>query len=117
MKEWFIEKIAGVVDGVKFVSLTVPLRGCCELRLNDDGVADLRRMYVAEECQRQGIGTALFERSVQEAREAGCHSLCFSVRRANSVAIQFYTNFGAHTFGGDKDDLFMTVYWEGAAAL
>jgi ribosomal protein S18 acetylase RimI-like enzyme len=44
--------------------------------------------------QRQGIGSALLKRGLQEARQQQCHRLWLITTNDNEPAIQFYQRFG-----------------------
>jgi GNAT superfamily N-acetyltransferase len=51
------------------------LAGCVCLRRVSEGLAEIKRMYVRPEQRRKGIGRALVEAAIAEAREGGCTRL------------------------------------------
>jgi GNAT superfamily N-acetyltransferase len=63
--------------------------GCVALRDLGDGVGEVKRMYVADDARGRGVGWALAERILAEAREAGHARLRLdtSVRQAEAIAL------------------------------
>jgi len=55
----------------------------------------LEDLVVREPVRRLGIGSKLFERVVQEAREAGVKRMGWQVLDWNDPAIRFYKKYGA----------------------
>ncbi len=55
---------------------------------------DLSQLYVAPEWRGQGIGRALIEASVSEARLAGCAEMTLGVHPANPRALSVYERAG-----------------------
>jgi GNAT superfamily N-acetyltransferase len=47
--------------------------GCGALRLIAPGVAEIKRMYLRPDARGRGLGWALLDRLVAEARSQGCH--------------------------------------------
>lgn len=108
-----VRVIVGEVDGVDFADITVPGKGCLEVRL-DGAIAGLRAMYVAPEFRRQGIGTALFRSAVYAARVREKVALNWTVRKTNTDALAFYLKQGAARCYEDPLDWWMSVNFEGA---
>ena len=68
------------------------LMGFALLRTLD--VAELLLIGTDECCRGQGIGSALMERLLKEAAEAGCPSLMLEVREHNLQAVRLYEKYG-----------------------
>jgi len=67
------------------------LVACVVLRPVGSGKIRMRQLIVAEQCQRQGIGTALVARSESFARELGFQEM---VMHARETAVAFYERLG-----------------------
>ena len=63
------------------------------LHLAPYGVADLG-MLVAAGWRGRGVGTALLDEAVRQAREAGAHKIALQVWPHNTAAIALYERFG-----------------------
>lgn len=61
-------------------------------------VAELKRMHVNPEHQRQGVGSALFERIVDAARDAGYETFVLTTTDRQSAAHTFYEDRGFELF-------------------
>jgi GNAT superfamily N-acetyltransferase len=72
----------------------------------------LEDLYVAEGARGSGLGRALLDRAVQEARERGCRRVELDVNEANETAQRLYGSFGfsatANTYGAR--DLYMRLH-------
>ena len=64
-------------------------------------------IWVAEGRRRAGVGSALMERAVEEARAAGTRSLVLETQSCNAPAIRFYRKNGFALIGFD-----LTAYSE-----
>lgn len=62
--------------------------------LHDVGVARLERMYVIEPFQRQGIGTRLVQRAMQEAQRLGYRRVVLDVIADRATALKLYEHAG-----------------------
>ena len=60
-------------------------------------------MYVAPEEAGRGIGRALLDRLVAEARLAGIELLVLTVTDGNKTATRLYERAGFHSFGVEPD--------------
>jgi RimJ/RimL family protein N-acetyltransferase len=69
------------------------LAGDLGLHLAPYGVADLG-MLVAAGWRGRGVGTALLDEAVRQAREAGAHKIALQVWPHNTAAIALYERFG-----------------------
>jgi GNAT superfamily N-acetyltransferase len=68
------------------------------------GVAEIVRMSVARDLRRQGIGSALLRRLLEEARAAGLQKIILETTSTWADAIAFYKRHGfrpTHVRGGD----------------
>ncbi len=68
--------------------------GCCALFDRGDGSAELKRMIVAEEYRRQGVGEALLRGAEAEAARRGIASLLLEVGIRNEAAFTMYRRAG-----------------------
>lgn len=70
---------------------------------------EIERIYVNDEQQGRGVGKALLDFAVKEARRQGCDAVWLGVWEKNPKAIQFYERqgfvpFGSHLFQIGSDD-------------
>jgi len=64
---------------------------------------EIRRIYVVQEYIGKGVGKALMQAAIQEARQKGCDSVWLGVWEKNPRAIEFYKKWdfkevGSHVF-------------------
>ena len=71
------------------------------LQVLDEG--HIHNIAVAEQARRQGIGRALLEAVISEARALGIKSLTLEVRSQNNAAISLYKKLGFETRGLRKN--------------
>ena len=62
----------------------------------ESGVARFRKFATRPDCQRQGVGTHLLNRVIEEARNLGAHTLWCDARLS---AADFYRRFGMEPEG------------------
>ena len=70
----------------------LPLRG---------GVCELRKMYLAPEVRRQGLGKRLLERTLERARALGFRRVELETAGCLVEAINLYTRYGFHPVESD----------------
>ena len=68
--------------------------GCIALRLIGEGIAELKRMYVRPQFRSMGIGRALCERLIQEARQRGYRFLRLDTADTLLEAQRLYLSLG-----------------------
>jgi putative acetyltransferase len=68
--------------------------GCAALRPIDEGVCELKRMYVLPEYRGQGVGKALAKALIQEARQTGYQLMRLDTGNFLTVAINLYETLG-----------------------
>lgn len=81
----------------------------------------IANVAVSKNCRRSGIGQALVEKAILEAKENNCSFISLEVRKSNSAAIALYEKNGFSTVGERKNfysdptenALIMTKYFEG----
>jgi ribosomal protein S18 acetylase RimI-like enzyme len=70
----------------------------------ENGVAEIVRMSVARDVRRQGIGSAVLRRLLEDARAAGFRKIILETTSTWNEAIAFYERHGfheTHIRGGD----------------
>jgi ribosomal protein S18 acetylase RimI-like enzyme len=68
--------------------------GCVAVRKIDDGVAELKRMYVKPDFQRMGIGENLLKMSISFAREKGFDVIKLDTLNTMKPAMNLYAKHG-----------------------
>ncbi|MDR0528147.1 MAG: carbonate dehydratase [Zoogloeaceae bacterium] len=68
--------------------------GCVGLLTLSDGVCEMKRMYVAPERQRQGVGSALAMRAIRAAQEMGFTRLVLDAAPSMRMAVKLYREMG-----------------------
>lgn len=78
--------------------------GCLQLLGPDtEGEIELAILAVAEEHQGRGIGTALVERAIAEAREQGLRTMRVGTSSADISNLRFYQRRGFRMLGIERD--------------
>jgi len=67
---------------------------CVAVRKIDDGVAELKRMYVKPEFQRMGIGENLLKLSISFAKEKGYKTIKLDTLNTMKPAMNLYAKHG-----------------------
>ena len=60
---------------------------------------EIERIYSLEEYIGRGIGKALMQAAIDDAKQRGCNSIWLGVWEQNSRAINFYKKWGFHEVG------------------
>jgi GNAT superfamily N-acetyltransferase len=68
--------------------------GCGGLRLVDDGIAEIKRMYVRTENRGAGVSSAILRRLEASALELGSPALVLETGTEQRAAIRFYEREG-----------------------
>lgn len=114
---WFA-RIDGELAGYLKVN-----RGSAQTEVVDGKTLEIERIYVDADLHGTGVGKALFQHALAEAREMGAEAVWLGVWEENAKAIEFYsrqgfTAFGEHKFviGNDPQrDILMRCEMEAAA--
>ena len=68
-------------------------------RLQEIKTLEIRRIYAIKEFIGKGVGRALIQATIQEAKQRGCASIWLGVWEKNPRAISFYKNWGFREVG------------------
>ena len=68
--------------------------GCVAYRTKDEGVGEIKRLFVRGEYRGKGIARGLLEAVERHARERGCHKLFLDTRITLEPAVSIYRRFG-----------------------
>lgn len=68
--------------------------GCCALRPLEEKVCELKRLYITEEHQGQGLSKILMERILKEARVRGYEKIRLDTLSVMKPAIHLYQSYG-----------------------
>jgi GNAT superfamily N-acetyltransferase len=81
--------------------------GCAGIRRHDEAIAELKRMYVADEARGRGIARAILERLEEEAVALGYSTMWLETGTEQPEAISLYESHGYEpipNYGSYKDD-------------
>lgn len=70
------------------------IAGCVALRKLEDGICEMKRLFVRPPYKKQGIGRALAERIINEGRQLGYTSMRLDTLEILKPAIQLYQSLG-----------------------
>jgi putative acetyltransferase len=68
--------------------------GCVAMRRLDDGVCEMKRLFVLPQARGTGLGRQLCARIVQEGRRAGHHAMRLDTVESMNAAIRLYESMG-----------------------
>lgn len=68
--------------------------GCIAYRKKDEGIGEVKRMFIKEEYRGRGIAKELLKTVENHAREQGCHTLFLDTRITLEPAVSLYRVFG-----------------------
>ena len=78
----------------------------------DDGTAEIKRMRVHPNFQRQGYGQAIYDRLVERTAQLGYEKLCLDTGVNMTAAQKFYLKNGFRQAGKTKLDSFDVLLFE-----
>ncbi len=73
--------------------------GCVGLRRLEDGVCEMKRLFVRDECKGRGIGRDLVEAVIGEARQKGYKRMRLDTLWHMKAAQMLYLSFGFYEIG------------------
>ncbi len=68
--------------------------GCVAVRKKEDGIAELKRMFIKPEYQKNGIGALLLEQALNVAKELGYKKIRLDTLDTMTPAINLYKKYG-----------------------
>ena len=104
--ESFIEELADPACRYLIAEIVADMVGYAKLRWGDPPAyvrgtrpAELARIYVSADWLGRGVGQALMQRCIDDARESGSQSIWLGVWERNSRAQAFYLRWGFRKVG------------------
>jgi ribosomal protein S18 acetylase RimI-like enzyme len=85
--------------------------GCLRWQIAENGHFHVRRVGVAPELQRQGIGRALMAWAEQEGRRRGCAGVSVGVRIALPGNLDFYRKLGYEVVAEHRHEGYADTTW------
>jgi DNA-binding MarR family transcriptional regulator/GNAT superfamily N-acetyltransferase len=91
--------------------------GCGALKLHDEAIAELKRMWVAPRVRGFGLGRRMLQALEQEARQRGVERLRLETNHNLVEAIAFYRRSGYREVEPFSDEPYAQFWFEKALAL
>lgn len=107
-----LSKMYASPTGVIFLSKEEDIfTGCVAVRNKEEGVAELKRMYIKPEYRKSGLGSALLQKALHAATEMGYKKIRLDTLSHMTDAINLYTKAGFYEiepyyFNPEKNALF-----------
>jgi ribosomal protein S18 acetylase RimI-like enzyme len=86
--------------------------GCGALKFHPDGLAELKRMWVAPEARGLGLGARLLRELEQHARQSGAQVIHLETNRALTEAIALYRRHGYEEVDAFNDEPYAHHWFE-----
>jgi ribosomal protein S18 acetylase RimI-like enzyme len=86
--------------------------GCGAIRLHDDGVAEIKRLWVAPQVRGVGLGGRLLEELESRARSHGARIVRLDTNRALTEAIAMYRRAGYREVAPFNDERYAHHWFE-----
>jgi putative acetyltransferase len=88
------------------------IRGCVGVRRLSDEIAELKRLYLAQECRGLGFGRALCMSAIEDARNLGYKCLRLDTTARSHAALALFRKLGFYEIARYNSDPFAEVFFE-----
>jgi putative acetyltransferase len=69
--------------------------GCIALRKNENGICEMKRLYLKQESRGKGIGKALVSKIIQDAKDIGYNKMRLdTIKEKMPNAVKMYERYG-----------------------
>lgn len=85
--------------------------GCVAFRPMEEGVCELKRLYVKPAYLNRGIGSALFQQAMKDAKEQGYHTMRLDTLKRFETAGELYRRFGFYEIAPFNRNPYPDVYY------
>jgi putative acetyltransferase len=88
------------------------IRGCVGVKRLSDEIAELKRLYIAQECRGLGLGRALCINAIEDARNFGYKFLRLDTTTKSQAALALFRKLGFCEIPRYNSDLFAEIFME-----
>jgi putative acetyltransferase len=88
------------------------IRGCIGVRRFSDEIAELKRLYIAQECRRLGFGRPLCINVIENARNFGYKFLRLDTTTKSQAALALFRKLDFYEIARYNSDPFAEIFME-----